>query len=192
VPRRYVRGKTVVVPWPWSRDWIIENMKTNIFQQLTTQHARTRCNGDLDISEISCRNMKSYATMSCPKCPLRYKLSSEPSNTCVGKLMAIATVSAGSFYEQILKLFSIMGVKVPGRKTFNRSLRGINEALDEILTEVCAENIQMEIDLAKLRKKISADGFYEIRVIVDGGYSMVNKGIGRFQIYGFELNSFFI
>jgi hypothetical protein len=104
-------------------------------------------------------------------------MTSEPKGNHIGKLATIAVISAGSYYEQSNKLFSLMGVKFPSLSTYDRNLRGCHEAITEVLEDVFAENLKVEKNLAILNNEIAEDGTIKLKVICDSGYSMKNNGI---------------
>jgi hypothetical protein len=102
--------------------------------------------------------------------------------------VSAALLTSGGHYEFGNKFFSLIGVPFMSKNTFDRNLRNFDKALDGEIRAMLKRNRKAEMSLARANG-IFKNGFYEIDVIIDGGYSMQNKcKLMILDSMGFNLN----
>lgn len=137
-------------------------------------------NGKLIYRSVFSRGLVHSYTFVCNKvlCGHKEVIVTDKKGGCLNQLAVLGAMSTGNGFSQEEEKFGIMNMTYMARNTYIASEKAAGDVIASYSVETMNSALEEEKRLAKERKDIDRDGFFNICAIVDGGWCKRTYGHG--------------
>lgn len=182
LPELVVESEDSILPPPFPSGRVICDIEYVISQSRKLEEHTYNCNfnGRLVYNKMTTKGLVHTYTFVCNKtlCSRTEIIVTDKKQGCLNQLSVLAAMSTGNGFSQEEQKFSMMNMSYMSQNTYRSSEKAAGDILKSCSQKTMDAAIAKEKELASARCDIDADGFFNICVIVDGGWCKRTYGHG--------------